>query len=158
VKRSLVALLVAGLAPVVAFAAPAHADGPAVPTNSSTNFCPFTFMNGPGPDADYVTYLGPKTIPAGATTTVSVGISEEESAPNGVRVVIVATATDNGMPTLMVPVTANAAGTHHVTVDVPLPAVAGRVWTLNWVATFDSGVHPCASVVPGYHAFVVPAA
>ena len=144
-RRAVVSIVLAA-AIAGALAGPA---GAAVATNSSTNYCPFTLMNDPaGPDADYVTFLGPASIASG--DSVSVGASEEESAANPVTIIVVATPSDGSSP-----VVSQGSGTHDATTSLALTGVSGTSWTLNWVATFDFGVHPCASAMPGYQAFTV---
>lgn len=125
-----------------------------VPRDATTEYCPFTFGDSPaGPDPDYVTFLGPARIPLGATTPVSVGISEEESTPNIVSIAVVATASDDTNP-----ISATETGTHDTEVSVALPGVAGRTYTLHWVATFDNFAHPCSSEIPGYAPYSVTSA
>jgi hypothetical protein len=152
IRRRLVLSLVVGLATAPLFVSgTAGAATAGVPKNATTQYCPFTFANNPaGPDADYVTFLGPAQIPAGTTTPVTIGISEEEAAANPVSITVIATASDNSTP-----IVAAETGTHDTTVAVALPGVAGRTYTLQWVANFDAFAHPCASVIPSYSPYTV---
>jgi len=40
-------------------------------------------------------------------------------------------------------------------VSVTLDLAPGHHYTLDWLATFDYGVHPCASILPGQSAFQI---
>jgi hypothetical protein len=132
--------------PLLALAGPARA---AVVQNSTTEYCPFTFMNNAaGPDADYVTFLGPATVSSGQS--VSVGVSEQEAAANPVTITVIATPSDGSSP-----VVSRGSGNHDTTTSLTLGGASGTTWTLNWVTTFDFGVHPCASAEPGYSPFTV---
>jgi hypothetical protein len=145
-RRSVGSIVLVVAVAGLAFAVPARA---AVATNSTTSYCPFTFMNDPaGPDADYVTFLGPASISSG--DSVMVGASEQESAANPVTITVVATPSNGSSP-----VVSQMSGTHDATTSLALTGASGTIWTLNWAATFDFGAHPCASALPGYHAFTV---
>ena len=146
-KRWLVVLVAAAVWPVLGMTGVLAASGAAA---NGTNYCPFTFNNSQaGPDPDFVSLLGPAVIPAGATTPVGVYASESEAAANTVALQVMVQSSKGASTS------AASSGKHNTTTTVKLAGQAGVTYTLSWFVTFDGGVHPCASALPGYHAFTV---
>jgi hypothetical protein len=73
-------------------------------------------------------------------------------ASHAVALAVVVTSTDGGMSHTQETGGA-AAGLSPVAVHLTL--TPGHHYTVNWVATFDFGIHPCASVLPGQSAFEI---
>jgi hypothetical protein len=146
-KRRLV-VVVAAVWAVAGGTGALAANGPAP---NGTNFCPFTFMNTEsGPDPDFVTLAGPPAIPASGTTPVGVTASESESAPNTVTLQLMVKSSNGGSP-----MSASSTGKHNTTTTVKLAGQPGVTYTINWFVTFDNGIHPCSSGLPGYHPFTI---
>jgi hypothetical protein len=75
---------------------------------------------------------------------------ERGAAANPVTITVIATPSDGSSP-----VVSRGSGNHDTTTSLTLGGASGTTWTLNWVTTFDFGVHPCASAEPGYSPFTV---
>jgi len=113
---------------------PAGASGP-------TERCPLLG----GIDPDFVRFLSASTIPVGGTHNVSVFASEIEAAKNLVTLTTTVRGSRNGgIATILGPVTTSN-GMHDTTQAVTLAGTAGVTWRIDWVATFDFGVHVCTS-------------
>jgi hypothetical protein len=122
------------------------------PASNPTQTCPIIGSV----DPDFVTLIGPATIPAdGMVHSVTLLASEAEVDPNLVSLTAITTTGTKSSPLTSPIILATSAGLHQTTVSVPLAGVAGRTYTINWVATFDFGPHVCASVLPGHQAFTV---
>jgi hypothetical protein len=148
-KRKLVVVMVAAVWAVAAGVTGALAANGAAP--NGTNFCPFTFMNtASGPDPDFVTLAGPSAIPASGTTPVGVTASESEAAANTVTLQLMVKLSMGGSP-----MSASSTGKHNTTTTVKLAGQPGVTYTINWFATFDNGIHPCSSALPGYQPFTI---
>jgi hypothetical protein len=131
-------------------AAGAMAVRAAGPAPNATNYCPFTFMNSTsGPDPDFVSLAGPAVIPVAGTTPVGVYASESEGAANTVSLQLMAKSSAGGSAS------ASSTGKHNTTATVKLAGGHGVTWTINWFVTFDDGIHPCDSQLPGYHPFTI---
>jgi hypothetical protein len=150
--------VVAALGIVVALLLPGSSVGAASsnvpPAGSTAEYCPFTFGNQNGSiDPDWVAFLGPSTITQGPTTTVSVEASEQEVAANLVTLDVIVTTSNNGTP-----LNFESQGLEQTAVSIPLAGTAGVTYSLQWVVTFDFGVHPCSSALPAYAPFTVTVA
>jgi hypothetical protein len=120
----------------LAWAPVAHAATP------QSRTCPLAVVGG---DPDSVQLSGPTTT-GGRTWT----ITADESPGEASHVVAVATivSSDNGTSQVV-----TGAGFSPVAVNLDL--APGHHYTIQWVATFDFGVHPCTSLLPGQAAFSV---
>ena len=97
-----------------------------------------------GIDPDTVTLSGP----TGGVVTVTASETAAEGANVDTLHVIVTSSA--GSPLLT---EASSVGTHSTSVTFHL--APGHTYTLDWVATFDYGIHPCAWFLPGQAAFTV---
>jgi len=104
--------------------------------------CPLV---GSAVDPDFVQFLGPSTIPVGGTSVVKVFASEIEAAQNLVTLTVTARGSRTGGLALILGPIVTGHGNHDVTVAVALKGLVGVTWRLDWVATFDFGVHTCNS-------------
>jgi hypothetical protein len=120
-----------------AFAPVAQAAG------TQTRTCPLPVVGG---DPDVVALSGPTGTPA--TWTVTADESPGE-ASHLVSLTLVATP-DGGIGQSQV---VTGAGFSPVALNLSL--APGHHYTVQWVATFDFGVHPCSSLLPGQSAFGV---
>jgi hypothetical protein len=109
---------------------------------SQSRTCPLPVVGG---DPDVVRLDGPATT-ASHTWTVTADESPGEA---------------SHVVALTIIVTSNA-GTHEVTagtgfspVHLAVDLAPGRHYTIQWVAAFDFGIHPCTSLLPGQNAFEI---
>jgi hypothetical protein len=130
------AFALAGLAAAftLAFAPVAHA----AETQSRT--CPLPIVGG---DPDSVSLSGP----VGQTWTITADESPGE-ASHGVALAAIVSS-DGGGGTQVI----TGAGLSPVALNVDL--APGHHYTIQWLAAFDFGVHPCTSLLPGQTAFDV---
>jgi septal ring-binding cell division protein DamX len=115
----------------LAFAPVAQAAG------TQTRTCPLPG----GGDPDVVSLSG-----GGQNWTVTADESPGE-ASHAVAVAVVVTS--NGQQTGATAAGGMSPASAHLTL------APGHHYTVNWVATFDFGIHPCASVLPGQSAFEI---
>ena len=97
-----------------------------------------------GIDPDTVTL----SAPAGGPVVVTASETASEGAVVASLHVIVTS--NGGSPVLT---EASSVGTHST--SVTFHVASGHTYTLDWVATFDYGIHPCAWFLPGQAAFTV---
>jgi len=104
-----------------------------------------------GIDPDFVQLSGVTVTPQGTLTVPpsvnSVQIEASESSDPGDssgHVTLTVTVTAAHLPTRVV----HGAAVDHVFLAVPLGGSGtGRVYTINWSATFDNGQHPCPGAI-----------
>ena len=141
---------------------------PAAP--SSTQTCPIMFV---GQDPDTVSMSGPATLwpPnhrfAGYSLTSSETPGEKgDGLPHGVTISYSVTVTEGGSTTPATssqasPPTGSTSGDFSVTIPFQLRAdragkSGGRIYTINWSASFDgTPLHSCSSADTAHHPFVV---
>jgi hypothetical protein len=120
----------------VAYAPVAHA------ATTQTRTCPLPVVGG---DPDSVQLSGP-TVAGGRTWTVTADESPGE-ASHVVALAAIVSSDDGGTQAV------TGAGFSPVAIDMDL--APGHHYTIQWVAAFDFGVHPCTSLLPGQNAFSV---
>jgi hypothetical protein len=111
-------------------------------TVPQTRTCPIPVVGG---DPDVVQVTGP----VGTTWTATVDESPGE-ASHIVSLTIQISSSDGSGPLVR---TNTAAGMSPV--SVPFDLAAGHHYTVQWVATFDYGIHPCSSILPGQSPFQI---
>lgn len=142
--RRLLGLLGLVILSVAGWAAPVGAAG-----SSTVETCPIA-----GVDPDTVTLTGPAVTPAPGQP-VAYTVTADESPGEGSHVVTMAlrvSSSDGGQSS---PTPSSGANSGFSPTTVGLQLEAGHQYTVDWVATFDFGIHPCSSVQPGESAFSI---
>ena len=111
-------------------------------TATQSRVCPIPVVGG---DPDVVSLSGP------VGTTWAVTADESPGEPSHVVSITVQITTSDGSGPLLR--TNTAAGMSPVAVNFDL--APGHHYTVQWLATFDFGVHPCTSLLPGQSAFEI---
>jgi len=119
----------------------APAAGAATAT-TQTRVCPIPIVGG---DPDVVTLSGP----VGNTWTVTADESPGE--PSHLVTITVLISTSDGSGPLLRTQTGLAMSPTSIGIDL----APGHHYTVQWLATFDFGVHPCTSLLPGQPAFQI---
>ena len=149
--------LLAGTCLLAGGAAAAHA-APGSATAPQQRVCPI--IPGTNNDPDTVTLTPPSKI-LGADRAVLYSVTADESpgeAEHIVTLAVVVTSSDGGTSssTPLAGVASSALSPGNVgPATVTLTLAPDHHYTVNWVADFDFGIHPCASVEPGESAFDV---
>ena len=111
-------------------------------TQTQTRTCPLPVVGG---DPDTVTLAGP----VGTTWTVTADESPGEPS-HIVSITVQVSASDGSGPALRVQ---TGLGMSPVALHVNL--APGHHYTMQWLATFDYGVHPCTSLLPSQAPFTI---
>jgi len=115
----------------------------AATTTTQTRVCPIPIIGG---DPDTVTVTPPTT---GTVWTVTADESPGEPS-HLVTITVLISASDGSGPLLR---TQTGLGMSPTSIGIDL--APGHHYTVQWLATFDFGVHPCTSLLPGQPAFQI---